>query len=176
VTVLAILAANRSARYFNAMKGSYQSQFRYGIRKAREDRRAHRSIDDELCDREIERCRHERERKNGAHPPAPAPERYCNCAESILNGKRVPCRHDCAYVAARSALVYQACRLNRSGANSGRDPQRQHDVGTATLRAVRAVTVAETSPERASPTSGVQMLNPDQGQRRSLLQQPESHA
>ena len=41
------------------------------------------------------------------------PERYCDCPELIIDGKRVPCPpgHDCEYVAGRSALVPEASRL-----------------------------------------------------------------
>lgn len=72
-----------------------------------------RSFDDAVADAEIDRCRQERARKNGNQPPPPAPPRYCHCIELVVNGRRVPIPqgHDCGYVAARSALVWQASRI-----------------------------------------------------------------
>ena len=65
------------------------------------------NADDELADREIEQCRWERMMKNGngSHP-----QRFCDCAELIVNGERIACPpgHSCEYVRARSALVLDA--------------------------------------------------------------------
>ena len=54
-------------------------------------------------DREIERCKRERENENGGPSPAAAPAQFCDCVELIVGGQRVPCPagHDCDYVAAR---------------------------------------------------------------------------
>lgn len=72
-----------------------------------------RSRDDEIADGEIEACKREREQKNGVHPLPVEPPRFCNCAELIINGKRfpIPPGHDCAYIKARAALVWQAVWL-----------------------------------------------------------------
>jgi hypothetical protein len=53
-----------------------------------------------------------------------APERViCQCAESIINGRRVPVHQpsDCQYVRARSALICEACKVatERSGDPTG---------------------------------------------------------
>jgi len=68
-----------------------------------------------LANAEIERCRWGRERLkqnsngsgNGNHPP-----RFCDCPETLLHGKRVPCppQHDCFYSRLRGGLVDQAAR------------------------------------------------------------------
>jgi hypothetical protein len=66
------------------------------------------SLDDFLFERE--QCAIERAKltENGGNG-----ERYCQCAELIIGGKRIPCpkHHDCRYVAQRSALVAEASKL-----------------------------------------------------------------
>jgi hypothetical protein len=67
------------------------------------------SIDDFLLDGELERCERESLRNgNGSHP-----QRYCKCAELIINGIRMPYppQHSCKYTDARSALVPEASRI-----------------------------------------------------------------
>ncbi len=64
----------------------------------------HCNTDDELANIEIERCRYERAMRNGngSHDQRV----ICDCAEGIINGRRVavhrPC--DCAYVRERTKL------------------------------------------------------------------------
>jgi hypothetical protein len=68
-------------------------------------------IDNWLLDGELERCARERLRNgsNGDHQS----DRYCRCAELIVDGSRVPCPpgHDCAYTRERSKLVDTAVAL-----------------------------------------------------------------
>jgi hypothetical protein len=77
--------------------------------------RAHQSaeytrvnLNDTLTDYELAAIAREKSKSNGSEP-----ERYCFCDELIVNGRRVPCPpgHDCEYVAARSALIFEASRI-----------------------------------------------------------------
>jgi hypothetical protein len=66
------------------------------------------SLDDFLCDKELELIRRERDKLNGN---GSQPQRViCWCAEGIISGKRVPVHRpeDCRYTAARSALIPEA--------------------------------------------------------------------
>jgi hypothetical protein len=61
-----------------------------------------KSLDDILYEREMAQIAAEKNGGNGA-----ATERYCNCPELFINGKRMPCppRHNCQYVRERALLV-----------------------------------------------------------------------
>jgi hypothetical protein len=74
-------------------------------------KRGKRSIDDEICDKEIEDCRIVREKANGNGSHEPQPQ-YCHCAEYVINGKRepFPFGHSCEYVASRNWLIDDAVR------------------------------------------------------------------
>ena len=76
----------------------------------REQSERHISIDDWLYEGEMDQIARERLKLNGngnAHA-----ERYCECAETLLHGKRVPSppQHDCFYCRSRSGLVDQAAK------------------------------------------------------------------
>jgi hypothetical protein len=68
------------------------------------------NVHDLLADIELQQIAKERHANNGN---GSEPERRCWCLELIVNGKRIPCppHHDCEYVAARSALVFEASRI-----------------------------------------------------------------
>jgi hypothetical protein len=68
------------------------------------------NVDDLLAEIELEQLAKAKRNGNGNGSD---PERYCWCDELLVNGKRVPCppHHDCSYVAARSALVYEAAKI-----------------------------------------------------------------
>ena len=70
------------------------------------------NVHDLLADIELGQLAKERHANNGNG--AREPERVmCWCAEGIINGQRIPVHKptDCEYVAARSALVYEASRI-----------------------------------------------------------------
>jgi hypothetical protein len=68
------------------------------------------NIDDALIDAELSAIAFAKLKTNGNHSQQ---NRYCDCAECIVNGKRIPCppQHSCDYTRARSALVPAAVRL-----------------------------------------------------------------
>ena len=67
-------------------------------------------IDDELTNAELSAIAFAKLKANGngSHP-----QRFCDCPETLLHGKRVPCppQHDCSYCRARGTLVDQAARI-----------------------------------------------------------------
>jgi hypothetical protein len=68
----------------------------------------HINIDDELTDAELAAIALAKTKSsNGNHP-----QRLCDCPETLLHGKRVPCapQHDCFYCRTRSGLVDQAAK------------------------------------------------------------------
>ena len=75
------------------------------------------SIDDWLYEREKAAIEWGRVCNNGGQP-----ERWCECPELIINGKRVPCppHHDCDYVRKRSELVAIADRITSEGVGNKR--------------------------------------------------------
>jgi hypothetical protein len=70
-----------------------------------------RDVDGFLLAGELERCERERLLKNGSN--GDQPQRFCECPEYLINGKRGPCppQHSCAYTRLRSALVSEASRI-----------------------------------------------------------------
>jgi hypothetical protein len=68
--------------------------------------------DDAVFEIEYEQCRRELAKKSGSADHKPKRVK-CRCAESIVNGRRIPVHRqsDCEYVARRSALVPEASRL-----------------------------------------------------------------
>jgi hypothetical protein len=70
-------------------------------------------IDDVLFEREFAACALERVAKAGGNGSKPPPVRFCECLETVVNGRRIaaPEHHDCSYVRARSLLVPEASRL-----------------------------------------------------------------
>src|SRR5438105_4541935 len=91
------------------MSTTFKSAFRYEAR-VNSPVQEHVNIDDELSSGEMASIRREKEmasmRVNGNGDV----ERFCWCAELVVNGKRIPCPvgHNCGYVAQRSALVPDA--------------------------------------------------------------------
>jgi hypothetical protein len=82
---------------------NHKARFLYNIRTPRATRRP-KSLNELLCERE-------EENGNGSyHIPTKPP---CYCDECVVNGRRqeVPIYHDCGYVAARSALVFEASKI-----------------------------------------------------------------
>ena len=81
------------------------------------------NVDDVMADLELEAISKERHAKNGNGRGEPRV--MCWCSEGIVNGRRVAVHRpaDCAYVAARSALVYKAARITteRVGDATGRN-------------------------------------------------------
>jgi hypothetical protein len=74
------------------------------------------SLDDWLCDRELELIAAEKARLNRAY----VEPRYCECPETLVNGERIACpaHHNCEYVRARSELVPIATeRANEENCN-----------------------------------------------------------
>jgi hypothetical protein len=67
------------------------------------------NVNDELADAELESIRRAKEKLNGSHEPP----KFCNCPETLINGKRVaaPPGHCCEYSKARSALVSKAIQI-----------------------------------------------------------------
>lgn len=72
------------------------------------------NIDDVLCDVELAQIAAAKHPNNGN---GSEPERYCDCPELIIYGKRYPCPpgHDCDYAEARSALVFKAAEIATDG-------------------------------------------------------------
>ena len=72
-------------------------------------------LDSWLFEGEMDRIAREREGEslklngNGNHSHE---QRFCDCPETVVRGKRVPCppQHDCFYCRTRSGLVDQAAR------------------------------------------------------------------
>jgi len=72
------------------------------------------SLDDCLCDRELEQIARAKANRTYVEP------RYCDCPETLVNGQRVPCPpcHNCEYARARSELVPIATeRANEAAGN-----------------------------------------------------------
>jgi hypothetical protein len=83
----------------------YKALFNAVIRARQSGKKV--NIDDVLRDAELAQIAAGKHSNNGN---GSEPERYCDCPELIIYGKRYPCPpgHDCNYAEARSALVFQA--------------------------------------------------------------------
>ena len=70
------------------------------------------SINDALSDGELAGIA----KAKAANGNGNQPERYCDCLELLVNGKRVPCppQHDCEYTRQRSELVPVAVALTNA--------------------------------------------------------------
>src|SRR6266478_2852064 len=68
------------------------------------------SLDDWLCAKEEEAIAREKAKVNGN---GEQPKRFCECAETLIHGKRCECSpwHDCRYTEQRSALCSEAARI-----------------------------------------------------------------
>ena len=75
----------------------------------REQSERHISIDDWLYEGEMDQITRERLTLNGNGNHS---QRFCDCPETLLHGKRVPSppQHDCSYCRARASLVDHAAR------------------------------------------------------------------
>ena len=76
-------------------------------------KRGHLSLDDWWFASETEQIKREREKLESNGNDVQLQRVICGCAESLVNGKRVPVHRaeDCVYAAARSALIFQAAEI-----------------------------------------------------------------
>jgi hypothetical protein len=91
-------------------------------------KRGKRSIDDQICDKEIEDCRIAREKASGngsdARVASNGAQKICYCLETRMpDGTRraLHTEADCLYTAARSALVFSAATLATADGATGYD-------------------------------------------------------
>lgn len=94
-------------------KAQYKALFNETIKTWRMEGKRF-NLDDALYEAELAEIAKERHARNGNGSNGSAPERVrCWCDESKINGRRVAVHRpeDCAYVAARSALVYEAAKI-----------------------------------------------------------------